>query len=95
MEWESLVMYYPSEHIEWSEIMEEINILDKRSGEIYVLNQTGRIMWNALISCKDEEAIINQITKYLDVHETLLKPSLERFKRNLITKGIIIERKTP
>lgn len=84
-------MYKIKRNIKCTEIYDNLMLLDTKRGEYFELNETGRIMWNAILKNSNNDDIVNDIEKEIDAPREVLEDALQKFINSLIQKEFIEE----
>jgi len=82
-------MYKIKEGIKCTEVYENVMLFDTEKGEYFELNETGKIMWKAMLNNLNDTVIINEIESKIDAPPEILKEAYKRFTNSLIQKGFI------
>jgi coenzyme PQQ synthesis protein D (PqqD) len=77
------------EDLEWTEIDEEVVVLDLRDSTYLSVNRTGAAVWTALAQGATEEALVEWLKERFDVDEASARQGLAAFLSAARGRGLL------
>lgn len=78
-----------SEDLEWTQIDEEVVVLDLRESAYLSVNRTGAAVWTALVEGATQEALIERLKERFDVDDATARQGLDDFLATARQRGLL------
>jgi hypothetical protein len=77
--------------VEWRDVGDELLVLELGSATYFSVNDSGIVLWNALLDGATKEELVAQLMKEFDVDDAGAKAAVDEFVDELNGRGLLRE----